>query len=483
MQNRAMSYAACVCGILLFLSPAIGAQQLITGAPLSIPPILEESSVAGSATNTGNESAVENERVFDLTVNEGSREFVRGVQSQTLGYNGKYLGPTIRVRREDNVRLRVFNRLGEATTVHWHGAHLPAKADGGPHQRVPAGETWEARFRVEQEAATLWYHPHLKGTTAEQVYQGLAGMFIIDDEHSDSLTLPHDYGTDDIPLILQERRFTRDGRIDYSPRMPDIMRGYFGNALLTNGAAEPNLEVSQELLRLRVLNGSNSSLLRLFVDNGMKMQQIATDGGLLSRPSEVEQVVLSPGERAEIVLDLRGLEGTQPRLMAESNGGNTYNALTLQVARTLQRSEELPTTLVSRKTPSATNAVRTREFVMSSMGPGGRLTINGRTMDMSRIDEQVKLGTTEVWRISSRGMMMAMPHNFHVHGLQFEVLSINGDRPPAHLRGPKDTVLLYPGDTVEILLTFENYTGIFMYHCHLLEHEDEGMMGQFEVLP
>ncbi len=477
MKNRTMMYAACVCGLLLSLPQSVKAQQLITGAPLSIPPILEESLVNGRRENTGSE------RVFELTVNEGQREFAAGVLSPTLGYNADYLGPTIRVRRNDELRLRVRNRLDEATTVHWHGAHLPAEADGGPHQQIPAGESWEARFRVDQEAATLWYHPHLKGTTAEQVYLGLAGFFIIDDEHSDSLGLPNTYGADDIPLVLQERRFTRDGRMDYSPRMPDIMHGYFGNALLTNGSAEPQLEVSHRLLRLRVLNGSNSSLLRVFMDGSMPMYQVATDGGFLSQPTEVEELVLSPGERAEIVLDLQGHEGTRPRLMAESNGGNTYNALSLRIAETLQQSEELPATLVRREFPSDAAAVRQRDFVMSSMGPGGRLTINGRTMDMSRIDEQVKLGTSEVWRISSRGMMMSMPHNFHVHGLQFQILRINGSRPPPHLRGPKDTVLLYPGDTVEIFLEFENYTGVFMYHCHLLEHEDEGMMGQFEVLP
>lgn len=471
MNMSVKLWAVCICGLLVSIPVQVAAQQLITGAPLSIPPILEESRSEG------------HERVFALSVQEGRREFAAGVQSPTLGYNGEYLGPTIRVRRSDDVRLRVRNHLDEATTVHWHGAHLPAEADGGPHQQVPSGDTWEARFRVDQEAATLWYHPHLKGTTAEQVYQGLAGFFIIDDEHSDTLALPDTYGTDDIPLVLQERRFARDGSLEYSPRMPDIMHGYFGNALLSNGAVEPFLEVSNQLIRLRVLNGSNSSLLRVFLDNGMAMYQIATDGGFLSRPVEAEQVVLSPGERAEIVLDLHGHEGTRPSLMAESNGGNIFTALNLRVAATLQQSEELPATLTRRETPTDSSATRRRDFVMSSMGRGGRLTINGRTMDMNRIDEQVKLGTTEVWRISSQGMMMSMPHNFHVHGLQFQILSINGSRPEPHLRGPKDTVLLYPGDTVEILLEFEDYTGVFMYHCHLLEHEDEGMMGQFEVLP
>lgn len=448
-------------------------------SPLPIPPLLEASTNA------------RDERVFDLRVQSGSRKFSGNTRTDTLGYNGDYLGPTIRVRRGEDVRIRVRNTLSEPTTVHWHGVHLPAASDGGPHQRISAGGSWEAPFTVDQPAATLWYHPHLMGTTAEQVYRGLAGLLIVDDEVSENRDVPREYGRDDIPLVLQERRFGRGGSFEYRPSMPDLMHGYGGNALLTNGALEPYLTVRDERVRLRLLNGSNSTVLRLAFDDERSFHQIASDGGFLEAPVERRDVVLSPGERAEIVVDFPRRDAGPVTLFAESTSGRRYRALELRPATTvLREAPPLPTRLASIPDLASSGVDRRRRFVMSTMGRGGRLTINGRTMDMDRIDEVVQLDTTEIWEISSegggmrggmRGGMMGVPHNFHVHGLQFQVLSVNGRRPPPELRGWKDTVPLWPGDRVQIVLRFENYTGVFMYHCHFLEHEDEGMMGQFAV--
>ena len=467
----------------------LGAQQesFLPGSPIPIPPVLQPSRVEGSAV------------VYELTAAPGSRAFVADAETATLGYNGDYLGPTIRVDRGQDVDIRVTNGLSEATTVHWHGAHLPAEADGGPHQIIPPGDTWTASFLVDQEAATLWYHPHLMGTTAEQVYEGLAGFLIVEDEVSDSLALPREYGVNDIPVVLQERRFGRDGRFRYRPAMPDIMHGYFGNALLTNGVIEPYLEVTRGILRLRLLNGSNSTILRLSLNNGAPFHQIAGDGGFLEAPVRLEQIILSPGERAEVLVDFsagvaastrdpRGTRGAPAQLLAETNAGGQYVALEFRRPKRISDSGEIPDRLRSRNSGLSTEGVRRRRFLMSTMGPGGRLTINGKLMDMDRIDEEVTLGTTEIWDVVNdamgRGMMGPMgnvPHNFHVHGLQFFILSINGAPPPPELAGPKDTVLLWPGDRVELVLRFTDYTGIYMYHCHLLEHEDEGMMGQFLV--
>ncbi len=441
--------------------------------------------------------------MYELSAQPGSREFLRGAPTRTLGYNGGYLGPTIRLRRGESVEIAVENNLSETTTVHWHGAHVPAEADGGPHQRIAPGNTWTAAFTVDQEAATLWYHPHLLGTTAEQVYAGLAGFLIIDDKGSDSLPLPKSYGENDIPLVLQERRFARDGTFSYRPRMPDVMHGYFGNALLANGVIEPYFEVSDGVVRMRLLNGSNSSLLRLSLGNGTLFHQIAGDGGFLERPVPRQFLVLSPGERAEVLVDFadasrHGLGGSKVELRAETNAGQRYVALEFRLPKELVSSTDIPSTLRTRhaspagSNPGSGDELRRRRFLMSTMGPGGRLTINGRRMDMSRIDEEVQLGSREVWEVlhdaTGGGMMGGMmggmgstPHNFHVHGLQFRILSINGAPPPRELSGPKDTVLLRPGDRVELLLHFSDYTGIYMYHCHLLEHEDEGMMGQYRV--
>ncbi|MDY7028934.1 MAG: multicopper oxidase domain-containing protein [Spirochaetota bacterium] len=459
-------------------------QQASFSTPLPIPPPLEGTEKNGVLH-------------FNLQVQEGEREFYPGAVSSTLGYNGNYLGPTIRVHRGDNVRIVVENRLNEATTIHWHGAHVPSEMDGGPHQQVPANSSWQASFPIDQEAATLWYHPHLIPTTAEQVYRGLAGLFIIEDGNSKSLPLPRRYGENDIPIILQERRFQRDGRITYNPSMPDVMHGYSGNAVLVNGELQPYLKVSRGVLRLRLLNGSNSSVLRIQLENQGSFLQIASDGGFLEQPVEMRALVLSPAERAEILIDFRDVqEGEKLHLLAETNGGETYRVLQLigsgdGNSSTGAEAAKLPFPDTSLKLNTiepipASEAERSRSFVMSTMGPGGRLTINGKTMNMNRIDERVPLGATEIWQIEhGRGMMgrmMNVPHSFHVHDGQFQILSVNGRPPSANEAGWKDTVLLWPGDVIRVIKRFEDYTGIYMYHCHLLEHEDAGMMGQFEVV-
>jgi len=459
-------------------------QQTSFSKPLPIPHLLEGTEKNGVLH-------------FNLQVQEGEREFYPGVESSTLGYNGNYLGPTIRVHQGDNVRIVVENRLNEATTVHWHGAHVPAEMDGGPHQQVPANSSWQASFPIDQEAATLWYHPHLIPTTAEQVYRGLAGLFIIEDENSKSLPLPRRYGENDVPIILQERRFQRDGRIIYNPSMPDVMHGYSGNAVLVNGELQPYLKVSRDVLRLRLLNGSNSSVLRIQLDNQGSFLQIASDGGFLEQPVEMRALVLSPAERAEILIDFRDVqENEKLHVLAETNGGETYRVLQLigsgdENSSTSAEASKLPFPDTSLKLNTiepipASEAERSRSFVMSTMGPGGRLTINGKTMNMNRIDERVPSGATEIWQIEhGRGMMgrmMNVPHSFHLHDGQFQILSVNGRPPSANEAGWKDTVLLWPGDVIRIIKRFEDYTGIYMYHCHLLEHEDAGMMGQFEVV-
>jgi FtsP/CotA-like multicopper oxidase with cupredoxin domain len=417
---------------------------------------------------------------FKLQVQRGSREFYPGAASSTLGYNGDYLGPTIRVRRGDTVRIDVENRLEETTTVHWHGAHVPAEMDGGPHQQIPPGTVWSAEFPVRQQAATLWYHPHLIPTTAEQVYRGLAGLMIIEDENSASLPIPQEYGQNDIPLILQERRFRSDGRFIYRPSRPDVMHGYAGNAILANGALKPYLEVGREVIRLRLLNGSNSSVLRIALEGQRPFLQIASDGGFLEQPVELRTVVLSPGERAALLLDFSRLEaGERPGLTAQTNAGASYRVLQFRLRGASgeagpRAGREIPypdtSFRLNRIDPiSAPTADRSRRFVMSTMGPGGQLTINGKRMDMDRIDERVPLGATEIWQIEHgqgmMGRMMNVPHSFHVHDGQFQILSINDRAPPAPEGGWKDTVLLWPGDVIRIIKRFEEYTGIYMYHC------------------
>ena len=453
--------------VLIALLPAAALAE-----KLPIPPIL-----SGERDTSGR-------TVLDLVAREGTRSFLPDTVTSTFGFNGDFLGPTIRLRRGEEVAIRVKNDLDEVTTVHWHGLHVPGEMDGGPHQTIEPGETWTPQFVINQEAATLWYHPHALGNTGQQVYRGLSGLFIIDDEHSRGLNIPQNYGVDDIPLVIQDRRFFSDGRFAYAQGQPDIMHGVIGNVMLVNGAVEPELDVQAGLVRFRILNGSDSSVYRLSLTDGTILRQIASDGGFLEAPIDLESIVLSPGERAEAIVDFSDFEsGESLGLSVEIYGGGALQALRIRVgSEATNQSLEIPAVLNTIERIPESEATTTRRFVMQTMGPGGQLTINGKKMSMDRIDVRLPLGSTEIWEIQNQQMgMMNIPHSFHVHDVQFQVLSINGEDPPPELSGWKDTVLVWPGETMRFIARYEDYTGLFMYHCHLLVHEDAGMMGQFEV--
>jgi len=428
---------------------------------------------------------------YQLRVETGEQSFFPGYTTPTLGYNGPYLGPTIRVRNGEKVRFSVDNKLEQVTTVHWHGLHVPAQWDGGPRQVIEAGGNWNPEFTINQPAATLWYHPHAMGLTGEHAYKGLAGLFIIEDEVSDSLDIPSEYGINDFPLVLQDRRFYDDGRFAYAQSMMDVMHGVIGNYLLVNGSMWPNLDVPQGLVRLRVLNGSNSSIYRIAFRDNRSFFQIATDGGFQEKPVQLDHLLLSAGERSEILVDFSGddLESTNS-LLVDQLPGNKFEAMQFTVRSKPERTFKIPGKLASIDWLKAEDASKTRRFRMETMSRGmgmmrrgGRLTINGRNMDLNHINERIKRGATEIWEIeNSSTMMMRLPHSMHLHDVQFQILDRNGRKPALSEKGRKDTVLVPPGENVRIISRFDDYTGIYMYHCHLLEHEDNGMMGQFEVV-
>lgn len=448
---------------------------------LFIPPLLERDQADRDTSS------------FSLVAQKNQHDFFAGKTTETLGYNGSFLGPTVRVRNGDNVRFSVKNTIDQITTVHWHGLHVPAKWDGGPHQVIRPGETWNPEFTVNQQAATLWYHPHAMGLTGEHVYRGLAGLFIIEDEISDSLELPREYGLDDIPIILQDRRFYDDGGFAYVRSMHDIMHGVIGNYLLVNGMIKPFTEVRREVVRFRLLNGSNSSIYRLHLSNDQPVHVIASDGGFLSDPVAVSEVVLSAGERSEFLVDFSSYSpGDTIRFMIDQFNGSSFEAMEIRVVQGAARNPSLITHLREQQPLDESAADNTRYFSMETMSAGGRgmgmmggnrLAINGRKMDMKRIDEKIPLGSTEIWEIENRSAsMMQLPHSMHLHDVQFNILDRNGKPPSPIEAGRKDTVLLWPNDKVRLIAQFVDYTGIYMYHCHMLEHEDDGMMGQFEVV-
>src|SRR5699024_4710685 len=279
--------------------------------PLPIPPLLKD------------ENPDPNKAEFQITAQNSTKEFIPGRKTETMGYNGDYLGPVIRVRKGEEVMVKVGNELNdEITTIHWHGLEVDGDKDGGPHSGIQPGETWSPEFKIEQPAATLWFHPHPEQQTGRQVYNGLAGLFFIEDDVSERLDIPKDYGVNDVPLIIQDKRFNADGSFQYKLGMHDVMNGLQGNTMLVNGAINPFLEVPKGMIRLRLLNGSNAGVYELNFSNNQTFYQIASDGGFLEKPVEMNQIIVGPAERAEILVDFSEFEkGDEIQLL---NQGSSF---------------------------------------------------------------------------------------------------------------------------------------------------------------
>lgn len=456
---------------------------------------------------------------YALHAGGGTSELVAGLRTPTWGYNGAVLGPTLVIPRGRAVDIAIRNGLPQGTTVHWHGAHVPGEMDGGPHDEIAPGTTWHARFTLEQPGATLWYHPHPMNRTGAQVYAGLAGLLLVDDGVDRELGLPHTWGVDDIPLILQDRRLAADGTLVYMSSPTDLM-GMQGNRLLVNGCEQPHLEVPAQWLRLRLLNGSNRRIYSLGFSDERIFYAVASDAGLLAQPVPLQRLRLYPAERAEILVDLRSDQGRALVLQSwaepeddmmpmlgsmAARGPARSELLQLRVVAATGTGGRLPDALAT--LPEVADAPPQRSFNFDmmldpfdhmaapgtepdrsgpggmSMGVGGRpaFSINGEFMDMAVINLHVPLGATETWEVRNT---VLMPHSFHVHGTSFRILSRNGMLPPEHERGWKDVVALAPGETARMQMRFDQPASAehpYMYHCHMLEHEDNGMMGQFTV--
>ena len=450
---------------------------------LPIPPLID-------AAKQGN--------AVKLKVTSGRHAFVTGKPTRSYGYSSPVLGPVIRLRRDDEVEMTVENALDVDTTVHWHGLLVPGDVDGGPHQVIKSGSTWRPRLKIEQPASTAWFHPHLHHDTARQVYMGLTGLIIVDDGSDARFGLPCTYGIDDLPIILQDRSFDSDGTLllyDLDPLT--IQYGLRGDTIIANGVVSPVAKVPSGLVRLRILNAANAQNFDLRFSDRREFHVIASDAGYLSTPVAVKQLRISPAERFEILLDFAdrkpvmlqtGPDTVMGIFGAVSQAGTAefVSIMRFEPTATAGRVKDFPVRLVEPVAADSNRAVRHRQFLLDSGICGGQrptemgmlpgLCINGKTHDMGRIDVETKLGTLEVWEIVSRGMA----HPFHVHGASFRILSLSGAQPPAHLTGWKDVVLVEDG--AELLVAFNHPASQehpFMYHCHILEHEDAGMMGQY----
>ncbi len=418
-------------------------------------------------------------RHFDMQVKENNHVFFDGYITKTYGINTSYLGETIKLINDDEVSIDYTNNLDETITMHGHGMHVPAIQDGTAHQRIYPKTSWSSRFKVNQKACTNWYHSHQMGETAKQVYKGLAGLIIVEDDEIKKLSLPNNYGIDDIPLVLQDRFFDNNAQLYYNPGMRDIMMGYNGNIFITNGVVNPYKDVEAKEIRFRILNGSNSSVYNLAFNDDRTFKQIATDNSLLEHPIELYNLILSPGERAEIVVDFSDDIGEMVHFFDKRIG---KSFLKINVNKKAKNITKVPDKLTSLIKYPLKDVEDTRYFELSGMR--GRLYINGLRMDLKYINEEVPLNDVEVWEIKNT---MMITHNFHIHATHFMILERNGRTSGVYEneKGYKDTVRIPGGESVKFIVKMTDYKDEktpYMYHCHFLEHEDAGMMGQFVVV-
>lgn len=408
-----------------------------------------------------------------------------GHVTNAFAYNGSVPGPTLEVHEGDHVIIHFHNDLSEPTTIHWHGLHIPADMDGSPLRPIGAGKQYDYVFTIPRgTAGTYWYHPHPDVRTGYQMAMGLFGAIIVRDAN-DALpaSLPEKL------LILSDNRFRPDGSPDIAdPNGPqgeiDQENGREGNVLLVNGQVAPVINIrSGETQRWRVVNVSAARIYRLAIP-GQTMLHVGDDGGLFERPREVNDILLANSERVELLV--RGIRPPNTRTSLQTLPYDRYDPHTRpadwDVAHDLlalhytDAAPVPPATLpsVMRKIVALdTTHVMRRQVIVLSQG-----LINGKTMDMHRVDVRSRLGATEIWQIEN---VVTMDHPFHLHGFQFQILDRDGV--PEPYRSWKDVVNVRKHQRVRIVVRFDDFPGRWMFHCHILDHEDHGMMGILEVRP
>ncbi len=446
---------------------------------------------------------------INLSLQNGSVNFYPGNATQTMGVNGNLLGPTILLDRYQTVTMNVTNNLTDTTTIHWHGMHVAPQNDGGPHTVIPPGTTWSPSFPVLDWATTNWYHPHLHMKTNEHVQKGIAGMIIVRDDIEAAIDLPRTYGVDDIPLVIQTKAFDASNQII-------TLETALDTSLMINGTIDPVSNLPAQVVRLRLLNGSSERVYNIGFSSNQTFYQIGSDGGLLTAPVALTRLRIAPGERMEILVDFTGMQGQNTALMSYGselpsaiygasqpgmgagqtipnytlnplNGAN-FQLLGISIgAQTSNPITTIPSSLVAHSPWLQANASTTRTLTFSpqTMGPTaiqGPFLINMMPFDMMMINQYIPFENTEIWTLTNN---TPIAHPFHIHDVQFYVLDINGVAPPANQQGRKDVILVPAGGGVVRFITkfedFYNDTIPYMYHCHMLTHEDGGMMGQFIV--
>lgn len=529
--------------------------------------ILAEVAEMGSVPSSTFKPDVE----IELTARKDTVSLRPGAATHVFKYHGKllkgpsstltelpgYLGPTLNFVRGQKVRIIAYNQLPEPTVAHWHGMHVPQKMDGHPMYAIDQGERYVYEFEVKNPAGTNWYHAHTHEKTATQVYQGLAGLITITDEQEQKLDLPS--GEYDLPIVIQDRRFTADNQLRYLQHgRRERAMGFLGDTILINGQIDRAIPVKTRAYRLRLLNGSNSRIYKLGWEDGTPLTAIATDGALLGKPENYPYIMLAPAERVELWVDFSGRElgsdlvlysldyhGVMPRMGGGMRGGmgrgggmgmmegglvqgEKFPVVKFHIAEKTSESPELPKVLIPFQRlldRDVANPDKPRQIGLSMMHMSPEL--NRRSFELLAVAESEKIPVNTIQKIritqedhamqrgGRRGMggmedvdgiderggrrggrgggggMMSMAHPIHLHGQQFQILSrLVQDRHGSGYdtvkdgfinTGWKDTVLVMPGEEVTIIKPFQDYTGLFLYHCHNLEHEDMGMMRNFLV--
>lgn len=436
---------------------------------------------------------------FNLNIKDTFAQIVNtGNQTITGAINGKFWGPTLFINKGDVVHMNVKNGLNDSTTLHWHGMHLPAVMDGGPHQVIPPGTTWQPYWEVKNDAATYWYHPHLHEMTEEQITKGIGGLIIVRDEVESKLALPRTYGVDDIPLVLTDRDFNTSNQFTVVP---------YGDSMMVNGVLRPQYTIPAQVVRLRILNGALERSYNLGFSDGRSFQVITSDGGLLAAPVSLTRYLLHSGERIEILIDCSNDLGKSINLRAYNStlaqnvaGGDLFpngpfanflarkdfDVLHINVgAKTSNPIIAIPSTLRTVTTIPATDAKITRSLTISDTNivgnKGVSFVINRKLFNINYNNYNLPLNNTEIWEITSTSNF---GHPFHIHDVEFNILSSGGAAPVAAQSGWKDVVFIPARSTVKFIAKFDDYADSlhpFMYHCHISLHEDDGMMGQFIV--
>jgi bilirubin oxidase len=414
---------------------------------------------------------------LDLTAAPSRVELVPGKPTTAWAYNGTVPGPTIELHEGDTVTIHFHNKLAQTTTVHWHGLHIPAGADGSPLNPVLPGGNQDYTFKIPLgTAGTYWYHPHPDMTTTEQVAKGLYGALVVR-AADDPLV-----GMRERLLILSDNRFRPDGSVDFPDHMSvagqtDAENGREGNVLLVNGQAMPALSIAPgELQRWRIINASAARIYRLAIP-GRKLIHVGSDGGLFAAPREVDELLMANSERVEflvrggepgsrVVLQTLPYDRYDPHTRPP-DWNQPHDLLELRTATDAPaRAMTVPTKLRD-VVALETAKVAARRTIVFSQG-----LINGKTMDMRRVDVSARLGTTEIWQVEN---VVGMDHPFHLHGFRFQVLDRDGV--PEPYLSWKDSVNVPKHSRVRIAVKFEDFAGKWMFHCHILDHEDMGMMG------